>query len=333
MDTNNVFLVLAGFSSALLLVRSIRSRTRGWIVVSCAIVLVALSGAFFFAPSAGYLTASLWATFVLLPLGGQRWLGRLSDQQRYQAAARLASVIRLLHPADGWWDRPRLFEALDLGRRGQIADAGALFEALERGSPHFAREARVHRLRMQSRWEDVLAWLVENVPHPATVESASLLPMRLRALGETGDVEGLCAAYGAAEPLFARADLAGLRNVCRLFVLAFTGRVAKVEALYDGPLHASPPAVRAFWIATAELADEPENEAAKARLTALLDEAELSLRASVERRLSHPPAKASARMSHGFTGRSWPAWSASAITRIATAIAPDRCAPRWPRWG
>lgn len=297
MDTNYVFLVLAGFSTALLLIRSIRSRTRGWIVVSSAIVLAAGAGIVFFEPSAGYLTASLWATFILLPLGGQRWLGRLSDQQRYRAAARLASLIRLLHPADGWWDRPRLFEALDLGRRGQVADAGALFEELEQGSPLFAREARVHRLRMQSRWEDVLAWLVENVPDPASVESATLLPMRLRALGETGEIEALCAAYGKAEPLFARADLAGLRNVCRLFVLAFTGRPAGVAALYDGPLRASPAAVRSFWIATAELAADPDDEAARARLAALLEQAELSLRGSVERRLAQPPAKAAALLS------------------------------------
>jgi rhomboid protease GluP len=297
MDENDVFFALAAFSSAILLARSIRSRARGWIAISALVLVVSGAGRLFFEQSAGYVGAGLWAVFVLLPLGGQRWLGRLSDQQRYRAASRLASALRWLHPADGWWDRPRLFEALDLGRRGEVDDAAALLEQLERGSSIFAREARVHRLRMQSRWEDVLAWLTENVPHAAAAESVSLLPMRLRALGETGDVEGLCALYEEAEPLFDRSDLSSLRSVCRLFVLAFAGRSERVAALYDGPLRSSPKAIRSFWIATAELAADPEDTRARARLRALLDEAEPSLRPSVERRSSHPPAKASAILS------------------------------------
>jgi rhomboid protease GluP len=146
---------------------------------------------------------------------------------------------------------------------------------------------------MQSRWEDVLAWMEENVAKPAAAENISLLPMRLRALGEAGRVEDLCLLYRDAEHVLARGDLASLRTVSRLFVLAFAGRPKKVGALYEGPLAASPAVVRDFWIATAELCRDPDDPAGRERLERLREVAEASLRPSVDRRLDTPPAKVS----------------------------------------
>lgn len=287
MDTNRIFHLLAGLSATILLFRSLRSRTWGFVAASLPAVLTAVAGAFFFPETAGTITLALWGLLVLLPLFGQRLLGRLVSRQRYGAAARFSRVLRFLHPADGWWERHRLFEALDLGQQGRAEEAAAVLEALSTSSQTFAREARVHLLRMHGRWEEVIAWLDAQQRGPEAWRDPSLLPIYLRALGETGEIERLVSLYAASEALLGRAGLLALRNLCRLFVFAFTGRAERVTALFKGPLSAYPDTLQTFWRATAELALDPDGPA-RAALSGMLDRPDASLRISVRRRLDQP---------------------------------------------
>jgi rhomboid protease GluP len=287
MDTNRILHLLASLYASILLFRSVRGRTWGFAAVSVLVVLTAAAGAVFFLDSAGYIAFALWAVVVLLPVLGQRWLGRLTGQQRYAAAARFSRGLRFLHPADGWWEQHRLFQALDLGQQGRIGEAAAVLEGLASSSKEFAQQARVHLLRMRGCWEAVVAWLDERQRGPEAWKDPSLLLIYLRALGETGALERLVKSYAASEARLEGAGLRSGRDLCRLFVFAFSGRAEQVAALFKGPLSAYPEAQQTFWRATAELARDPEGPA-RAVLAALLDLPDASLRISVRRRLDHP---------------------------------------------
>jgi rhomboid protease GluP len=286
MDTNRILLILAGFSGVLVLARSLRSRTWGFVGASLPVVLTAAAGAVFFVDTAGYIAAVIFGISVLLPLFGQRLLVRLLSRQRYGAAARFASVLRFLHPADGWWERPRLYHALDLGQKGRTDEASAVLSELDASGSMLAREARVHLLRMRGRWEDVVAWLEEQHQGPAASRDPSLLPLHLRALGEIGEISRLVLLYAESEPRLERGGLIGLSNLCRLFVFAFTGRAERVTALFQGPLADYSSALQTFWRETAELTLAPDGPA-RAALSALLEKPDAALHVSVRRRLDH----------------------------------------------
>lgn len=289
MDQNSVYLPLAAFSSLVLFVRAIRGRAWGWAFATGLVLALAGAGALLFPSYAGYVAGSIWLLFVALPSIGQGLVGRLGNRQRYADAARLASVLRFLHPADGWWERPRILRALALAQAGAFAEATAILEALEASSKRFGREARVHRLRMQSRWEDVLAWLRANVPEAEITGDPAMLFVYLRALGEVGELDELVLRYRSAEPLLARAG--GGRGVALLFVFAFTGRAERVASLFRGPLASYSPALQSFWLATADLAsghDAPSRRPPRIVLAELIARADSSLVTSARRRLEAP---------------------------------------------
>ena len=53
-----------------------------------------------------------------------RWL----LQQHYARAERLARLLRWFHPTESWWNQPKLFQALELGRQGNITEATRILE-------------------------------------------------------------------------------------------------------------------------------------------------------------------------------------------------------------
>ena len=289
MDQNSVYLPLAAFSSLVLFVRAVRGRAWGWAVATGVVLLVAGAGALLFPARAGYVAGSIWLLFVAIPSIGYGLVGRLGNRQRYADAARLASVLRFLHPADGWWDRPRLLRALALAQAGAFAEATALLETIEGSSKRLAREARVHRLRMESRWEDVLGWLRANVPEAEILADPAMLFVYLRALGELGELDELVRCCRGAEPALARAGSG--RGVAHLFVFAFTGRAERVASLFRGPLASYSPPLQRFWLATADLASDHASTARRPPqivLAELAAHTAASLATSARRRLDEP---------------------------------------------
>ena len=298
MDQNSVYLPLAAFSSLLLFVRALRLRAWGWAVVTGLVLAVAGAGQLFFPSKAGYVAGGIWLVFIAIPSLGQGLIGRLGNRQKYAAAARLARIARFLHPADGWWDRPRILHALALAQAGAFDEAAVILEALERSSPRYAREARMNRLRMQSRWDEVLAWLRENLSEADLAGDAAVIFVYLRALGEMGELDELVRRYRRAEPALARAE--GGRAVALLFVFAFTGRAGRVASLFRGPLASYSPALRSFWLATADLAagqHPPERKAPRIVLVDLVARADASIVTSARRRLDDPIADATTSLS------------------------------------
>ncbi|MEP7126871.1 MAG: rhomboid family intramembrane serine protease [Byssovorax sp.] len=298
MDQNSVFLPLAAFSSLLLFVRALRQRAWGWASATGIVLLVAAAGELLFPDRVGYLAGAIWLVLVAIPSLGYALVGRLGNRQRYAAAARVASIVRFLHPMDGWWDRPRILRALALAQAGAFTEASARLVELEQSSPRYAREARMHRLRMESRWDEVLAWLRARIPEADLLADPALLFVYLRALGEVGELDALVASYRRAEPVLARAD--GGRSVSLLFVFAFTGRADRVASLFRGPLASYSEALKSFWLATADLAagaHPADRKAPREVLADLVARADASLVTSARRRLDDPIADAATSLS------------------------------------
>ena len=298
MDQNSVYLPLAALSSLVVFVNALRQRAWGWAVVAVLVLVIAGVGELLFPARVGYVAGAVWLVLIAIPMLGQRVSARLANRQKYAAATRLARILRLFHPTDGWWDQPSIVHALALAQAGAHAEAAAVLEGLERSSPRYAREARMNRLRLQSRWEDVLAWLRENLSPAELVGDAAVILVYLRALGERGELDELVTRYRHAEPVLARAE--GGRAVAHLFVFAFTGGAERVASLFRGPLASYSSALQSFWLATADLAaghHPADRRAPRIVLEDLVARADASIVTSARRRLDDPIADAATSLS------------------------------------
>src|SRR5262245_17798712 len=114
-----VYLVRGGWSD--------RENMRGWFWVSAALLLLTLSG--WFSGRRGLLIAgeAAWGALILLPSLLSVAYMRCHTAQRFGAARRVAGLLRLLHPGDGWWEIPQLMRALELAQAGRDQEALAIF--------------------------------------------------------------------------------------------------------------------------------------------------------------------------------------------------------------
>ena len=102
-------------SPVLVLARAWRpgSGFQGW-RIAAGIVLVVTALAWFFArPFAGFVGGAAWFLVLFIPAVGLKRVTELFDQQRYRAAARLATLIHFLHPTADLRQQIRLFRSLE----------------------------------------------------------------------------------------------------------------------------------------------------------------------------------------------------------------------------
>ena len=250
---NEILVWFVGGIGLTLLVRMVHLsglRYRGWIGVQVVILAVLGSGLVWFPDAAGLVSGALLAVLVLLPAIATRRIHRLVAQSRFGDARRLSRLVALLHPWDGWRDAPLLHQALDLANRGRSEEATALLKQVEHADSPTGRAARVHFYLIESQWAEALRWIQESVPADDLRREPAVLACHLRALGETGAVEGLLEAYrerAERNPVVASTDRASLH----LFAAAFCGDVTLAEQLMKGALDAFPPETKRFWQGTA----------------------------------------------------------------------------------
>lgn len=313
MDFNTTlrWLSIAGSLALLLRWRTLftQRHSLGWAAVAAGILAVNAIGAFLFPETAGLIAGGLWIALVLTPsLLTRAVLGNVA-RGRFDRASLLARLVCILHPADTWPQQPALYGALALAQRGETDRAAAILRGLiARPSipQKVEQSARTYLYRMLGQWEELLVWLQSTpgrnaAPEAVSISELTLLGMRLRALGETGRLSEMLAAYQAGFLQMEHYAGANAAAQCLLFVFAFAGREAALARLLGGALAQLPPEMKRFWQATARIA-AGQPAAARAELRALSAvTVDASLRAAVERRLAHDLPAAAATFSRAET--------------------------------
>ncbi len=289
MDLNQVLVWMVCFSCVTFLLRAMRSHSnRGWAIVAALIlsitsVLVVLVPAW-----AGFIAGGLWGSLILLPVFGFAQVNHRITQAQYPAARRIMTVIRWLHPFDGWWEQPVILRALALGQRGQISEAIRILNTQTRPDHPLSRHATALLLVMEARWHDLLRWLQTHVPERELIRDPQLILYFLRALGETGDLNGLVWSVTRYEPYLKQGNNLAPLQMARLMALAFTGQTAAVNLLLDRGLVQQRREVQQFWRWTVlGVAGKP----VAMELLAWRDRTpDPTLKAAIAWRLQHPPA-------------------------------------------
>jgi len=277
------FVVLSAVSGLMMVARRVRSVGSGWVILYLTILALAVMGWFWMKSALIYSAFMMWLLFVLVPGLLGRTYYRFFLQQRYSTAYRLARAISWLHPTDGWRLQPEIVRALDLAQQGDIEAASETLKRFQEVKSVLGLAAMTNLFRITNQWEELLAWQARNSQelerHP------QMLPVLLRARGETGDVNGLVELYERHKDEIAKLVPAESRDLCRLLLFAFCGKRALAERLFAGNLVILPDSTRDFWLATADVAADLV-EPARGEFERLLPAADPPMKRAIERRLS-----------------------------------------------
>jgi rhomboid protease GluP len=287
LDLNHILLFIACISPLVLLAQSWRrgGLNRAWRIAALAVLLVTGAAWIVTPDTAGFLGAGAWLVLMVTPSVGLRKIAELVAQQRYAVAWRLARALRFVHPAKSLREQSDLLRALELAQRGDFAAALALLGRLGNSHTNVGRQAIAQSFRIRGDWGGLLGWRGELPPGIAQTDSG-LLPLYLRALGETGARDQLPLVFAAsAKSMSASPQHVWLCDVSLLPVLAFCGRLEALSNLLETRLRKLSRDTKDFWIATAEIA-AGETMAGRARLEKLRATAgNAFIRADAARRL------------------------------------------------
>ncbi len=226
--------------------------------------------------------------FVLAPLLLLRRTQRWTIRQKYQRAARWAGWAGILHPFDGVPQQSQYLRALSLSETGEIDQAVSTLHQLEQTAPpRTARLAAVHARRLADDWPGLLDWMSKNIPPYRILREPGLLPMWIRALGETGQLPAMLENTWAGK-LSLHPQMAFFRSLCRMYAFAFCGQTPQLRETFATTLRHMPASVQQFWLATSEYAAGNVSAADKI-LTGLQPNSNADLRLAIQRRRATPP--------------------------------------------
>jgi rhomboid protease GluP len=287
MDLNGTVLGLAVMTCGIVLWRCVRDRSwSGWGTVAASL-LAALGLLYWLVPEqAGLLIAGPWCLLLMVPLVGNAALHRQISQHKYQRAFRLAQLLAWLHPADGFWQQPRLIRALELLHLGQTAAAQTELQSLGQIRSPLYRVAQVLQVRQSDDWGQTLAWLTAHGPLQPQNDPL-LIDLYLQALGETGQFPELLEEYARLCQAPEQKAQGLQQKLFRLRAAMYCGQVDLVEQLLRGSLGQTARETCDFWRATAlEAAGRlTEARALYAQLEQVTDQ---SLARRVQGRLAQP---------------------------------------------
>jgi rhomboid protease GluP len=290
MDASNILLWFVGLTCIWTLVNALRSRGASgtWTYPAGALLALTVAG-YFLAPTwSGYVALGLWALFILLPARGFAWRNRLVDKGEYARALRLNRWLRLLHPFGDWRTANEQLQAWDLARQGRPAEGAALLRQRPAPQTSTGWAQAVQSFQLRGDWEGARTWIESFFSDDVVRRNPDILQFYLRALGETGDLEGLLRLFRQYRPLI---DSAPWSGQVYLITLAFCGRRDTVARLAESLGPSYPPAIRDLWLATADLA-AGNDAAGRAELERLQGDSRVGV--SVRRRSAVDLARAEA---------------------------------------
>lgn len=289
LDFNRILLFVAFLSPLVVLARTWRraALNRGWQGAAVVVLVVTALGWIVAPRAAGFIGGGAWLVLLLIPAAGLRKAAKLGAQHRYTSARRIVSLLRFVHPVAALRDERSLLVALEFAVDGRNDEALDILEKLARNETRAAVSANALIFRIRGDWDGLLGWCRKNLPLVALGRDPGLLPLYLRALGETGLRDELVLQFaGRAPALLASPATQATFDASLMVVLAFSGRTSALARLFKMRLRKMPRDAQEFWLAT--------SESSRARLERLhATTADALLRAdSLERlhRLEPPPA-------------------------------------------
>jgi rhomboid protease GluP len=269
IDLNHILLFIACVSPLVMLGQTLRrgGLFRPWRLASLAVLLVTGGAWLINAETAGFVGGGAWLALLLVPAMGIRKVSELASKQRYTRARRWALPLRFLHPAAAMRAQAELLRGLEFAQAGNVAAALNVLAPLRNNDTNIGRQATAQSFRLRGEWMNLVGWVRSEVPPLVRRSDFALIPLYLRALGETGARDEMllefAAVLTAAGPV-PQPDWSYQSSL--LVALAFCGRleIQRERRL----LRKFPSELQEFWMATSELA-AGETSAARARLRAL----------------------------------------------------------------
>ncbi len=188
LDLNHILLFVACISPLVLLAQTWRHGRlyRAWRLAALTVLLVAGVAWLVTPDTAGFVGGGAWLALLVVPAMGSRKIAELASAQRYSLARRLARALRFLHPANSLRAQGELFGALQLAKQGDLAKALALLAPLRNNHTNAGRQAIAQSFRLRGEWTNLVGWVRSELPPPIRRNDYALMPLYLRALGETG---------------------------------------------------------------------------------------------------------------------------------------------------
>jgi rhomboid protease GluP len=272
IDLNHILLFIAVVSSLVMLGQTLRSGGlfRAWRLASLAVLLVTGGAWLINRDTAGFVGGGAWLALLVIPGIGIRKVSELATFQRYATARRLIGPLRVVHPSPALPAQGELFRALELAQAGDFSAALAALAPLRNNRTNVGRQATAQSFRLRGEWASLVGWVRSEVPAPIRCNDFAMMPLYLRALGETGARDELVLEFATAltGPTPLQLPTWSYHASLRV-VLAFCG---KFDAQADRPLvRRLPSELREFWMATSELAagDRANARARLERLSAI----------------------------------------------------------------
>ena len=255
LDLNHILLFIASVSSLVMLAQTLRRGGvfRAWRLASLAVLLV--TGAAWLAnpDTAGFVGGGAWLALLMVPASVIRKVAELATHQRYGRARHWIGPLRFLHPSGAVGPQAELLRALDLAQAGKFSEALALLAPLRNNHTNAGRQAIAQSFRLRGEWTNLVGWVRTEVPPAVRRADFALMPLYLRALGETGVRDEMVLEF--ANTLRATGPIsqpAWSYESSLLAVLAFCGRLHTYEK--QATFRKFPRELRDFWMATSQLA-------------------------------------------------------------------------------
>ncbi|MEY2510625.1 MAG: hypothetical protein QOE26_1388 [Verrucomicrobiota bacterium] len=251
LDLNHILLFIACVSPLVMLAQTLRRGGvfRTWRLASLTVLLVTGGAWLINRDTAGFVGGGAWLVLLMAPASGIRRVSELATHQRYARARQWAVPLRFLHPSEALHAQAKLLRALERAQAGNFSEALGLLAPLRNNHTNAGRQAIAQSFRLRGEWTNLVGWVRSDVPPVVRRTDFALMPLYLRALGETGVRDEMVLEFAN---LLTTARPTWSYQSSLMTVLAFCGRLHS----HDKPatFRKFPQELRDFWMATSEFA-------------------------------------------------------------------------------
>jgi len=122
VELNHILLFLTVISSLLVLARAWRpgGPYHGWRFAAVIALAITCLAWLFLRNAAGYIGGIAWIVLLFLPAIGLRKMTELAARGDYKSAAKLGTILQILHPSGELRDQVRLFRNLELNQNQRV---------------------------------------------------------------------------------------------------------------------------------------------------------------------------------------------------------------------